>query len=185
MKKQRYTVSIFTENMVGLLARITAIFTRRHINIESLTVSETEVKGISRFTVVVNVSSDMIDKVTKQINKIVEVIHAEYHKDTDLIVSQLALYKVDLRNIQKLHSLEAIVAQNNGRILTKDENHIFIEKTGNRQTLEVFYMVLCEFGETEYVRSGRIGLTTEGIRLKSILPQLAEMKSYFGYEWKA
>jgi len=176
-----YTLNIYTENIVGLLSRITAVFTRRHINIESLTVSETEKKGISRFTVVINVTEDMVIKVTKQINKIIEVILTEYHEDADLISSQLALFKVDLSNMQRLATLEALATQNGAKILAKSGNHIVLEKTGNRAILEAFLESLKAFGDTEYVRSGRIAITMSGIRLKEILPQLPDLNNYPNY----
>ncbi|MGB1204242.1 MAG: acetolactate synthase small subunit [Chitinophagales bacterium] len=176
-----YTLNIYIENIVGLLSRITAVFTRRHINIESLTVSETEQKGISRFTIVIKVTKDMVVKVTKQINKIIEVIHTEYHEEADLISSQLALFKVDLSNMQRLATLEALAMQNNARILAKSGNHIVLEKTGNRAILEAFLQSLKAFGNTEYVRSGRIAITMSGIRLSEILPQLPDINNYPNY----
>ncbi len=178
---KKYTLTIYTENIVGLLLRITAIFTRRHINIESLTVSETERKGISRFTVVVNETEDMVNKVTKKIKNIIEVIHAEYHADTDLIHSQVALYKVELSNVNQIPAIEAAAIQNNARVLMKQENRIVLEKTGTRALLETFMEVLGEFGEVEYVRSGRIAMTLDGARLHQLLPQLPDLNHYPNY----
>ncbi len=178
-----YTFSIYTENTVGLLSRITAVLTRRHINIESLTVSETERIGISRFTLVIKVIEDMAIKVCKQLSKIVEVIHAEYHEDADLITSQLAIFKVniDTSNLARISSIEALANQNNARLLAKTDKLLVLEKTGNRASLEAFLESLRSYGETEYVRSGRIAITMSGIRLKEILPQLADLNNYPGY----
>lgn len=180
---KKYTISIYTENIVGLLSRLTAVFTRRHINIESLTVSETEKKGISRFTVAVKVKQDMAKKITKQINKIVEVVHVEYHEDVELISSQLALYKIYIGKESRLRfALEALAAQNNARILVYANEYMVIEKTGNRTILEGFLEALKDYGETEYVRSGRVSLTPESIRLSEVLPQLADMNNYPNYQ---
>ncbi len=181
MEQKKYTINIYTENMVGLLSRITAVFTRRHINIESLTVSETEKKGISRFTIGICVTEDMVSKVVKKINTVVEVIHAEYHTDADLISSELALFKVNLEDGKKVAGVEALAMQNNARVLSKNEQFVVLEKTGNRETLEAFLRSLRNYGETEYVRSGSIALTLSGIRLSEILPQLPDMKNYPGY----
>ena len=75
-EKKLYTVSVYTENNIGLLNRISAIFQRRHINIESLNISVSEIKGVSRFTILIHMSEDQIKKVLGQIEKQVEVIKA-------------------------------------------------------------------------------------------------------------
>ena len=181
--KKKYTISIYTENVVGLLSRITAVLTRRHINIESLTVSETERTGISRFIIVINETDDMLIKVTKQLNKIVEVIHAEYFDDSQLITSQIGLFKVDLYNESRYFSLQALATQSNAQILSRLDKHVILEKTGNRAMLEAFLEALKAYGETEYVRSGRIALTMENhIRLNEIMDQLADINNYPGYK---
>jgi len=184
--EKKYTISIYTENMVGLLARITAIFTRRHINIESLTASETEEKGVSRFTIVVHVAESMVITVTKQINRIVEVLYAEFHEDVALIHTQIALYKVSVKDPKKRVSIQALATQNNARILASTEEYMVLENTGGRESIEGFLRDLQVFGDTEFVRSGRIALTTasEGVRLKEVLPKLAELNRYHHYEWE-
>ncbi len=179
--EKRFTISVYTENIVGLLLRITAVFTRRHINIESLTVSETERRGISRFTIVVRQSEDMVNKVTKQINRIVEVIFAEYHSDADLISSQLALFKVDIAKEEYLPSLEVLARQANARILIHNNRRMVLEKTGTRDSLEAFLRDLEAYGEVEYVRSGRIAVTSSSSRLSEIIPKLPELNRYPNY----
>ena len=84
-EKKLYTVSVYTENNIGLLNRISAIFQRRHINIESLNISVSEIEGVSRFTILINMSEDQVKKIIGQIEKQVEVIKAYYHTDDDTI----------------------------------------------------------------------------------------------------
>ena len=93
-KKTLFTVSIYTENNVGLLNRISAIFLKRHINIESFTTSECEIKNVFRFIILVEMTHSGINKVTKQIEKQVDVIKAFYHTDEETIFQETALYKV-------------------------------------------------------------------------------------------
>ena len=76
--KKRYTISVFTEDIVGLLNRVTIVFTRRKINIESIAASDSEVQNIHRYTIVVNETEDLVKKVTLQLDKQVEVIKAVY-----------------------------------------------------------------------------------------------------------
>jgi acetolactate synthase-1/3 small subunit len=88
--KTEYTITVFTENAVGLLNRITIIFTRRHINIESLTVSASALPGVHKFTIVVNTTQDAVEKVVGQIEKLVDVHRAFYHTDEDIVYQELA-----------------------------------------------------------------------------------------------
>ena len=86
--KQLYTVSIYTENNIGLLNRISAIFQRRHINIESINTSASEIEGVSRFTIIINISEDQVKKIIGQIEKQVEVIRAYYHTEEETIYQE-------------------------------------------------------------------------------------------------
>ena len=93
-EQQLYTISIYTENNIGLLNRISAIFQRRHINIESINTSVSEIEGVSRFTILVNMTEDQIKKILGQIEKQVEVIKAYYHTDDDTIYQESCLFKI-------------------------------------------------------------------------------------------
>ena len=103
-----FTVSIYTENNIGLLNRISAIFQRRHINIESLNSSVSEIKGVYRFTIIVNVTEVQIKKIIGQIDKQIEVIKAYYHNEDDTIYQESCLFKIkssllfDDRQIQNI-----------------------------------------------------------------------------------
>jgi acetolactate synthase-1/3 small subunit len=92
--KNTYTVSIYTENNIGLLNRISAIFLKRHINIESLTTSPSEIDNIFRFVIVVKSTEFSIKRIIKQIEKQIEVIASFYHTDDQTIFLETALYKV-------------------------------------------------------------------------------------------
>ena len=92
--KKRYTISVFTEDIVGLLNRVTIIFTRRKINIESIAASESEVENIHRYTIVITEEEDLVKKVVLQLEKQVEIIRAFYHLDEEIVYQEIALYKV-------------------------------------------------------------------------------------------
>jgi len=116
--KKPYTITIFTENHIGLLNRITIIFTRRHLNIESLTVSESELAGIHRFTIVSNTTEQMVKKVVKQIEKLVEVLRSSYYTEDEIIHQEIALYKVPTSSLANGDNVERIIREHNARILT-------------------------------------------------------------------
>jgi len=98
---KEYTLSIFTENKIGLLNRITIIFTRRHVNIESITASESEVEGVYRYTIVIRCTREKAIKVVNQIEKLVEVLKAFMHEEHETVYQEIALYKIATSNLKK------------------------------------------------------------------------------------
>ena len=125
----KYTVSIYTENNIGLLNRISAIFLKRHINIESITSSQSEIDNISRFVVIVTVSKSKIKNVIKQIEKQVEVIAAFYHTDKETIYIETALYKVKSKSLFDEKHIQKIIKKSQANIVTVSPDYFVIEKT--------------------------------------------------------
>lgn len=154
-----YTISIFTENHVGLLNRITIIFTKRRLNIESLNTSESEISGIHRFTIVVKVSEETVIKLVKQIEKQIEVVRAFYHIDEDTVFQEIALYKVHSNSIVNGIKVESLIRHNHARILAIENDFIIIEKTGHKEETNDLLKKLEPYGIMEFVRSGRVSVT--------------------------
>ena len=92
MKKDTFTISVYTENNIGLLNRISAIFLKRHINLESFSTSQSEIQNVYRFVIVVKTDSERVRKIVQQIEKQVDVIKAFYHTDEETIFQENALY---------------------------------------------------------------------------------------------
>ena len=107
--EKKYTISIYTENSVGLLNRVSAIFQRRHINIESITSSPSEIEKVSRFVIVVSLSEEAVKKVVGQIEKQIEVIKAFYHTDEETIFQESALYKVASKSLFEERHIQNII----------------------------------------------------------------------------
>lgn len=160
---QEFIISAFTENHIGLLNRITIIFTRRKINIESLTVSESALAGISKFTIVVDTTEDRVSKAVKQIDKLVEVLKAYYHTNDEMIFQEIALYKVSTEALTSSNKIESIVRQYNARILEVTHEYTVIEKTGHKEETQALFESLNEFGVLQFIRSGRIAITRSPI----------------------
>jgi acetolactate synthase-1/3 small subunit len=154
-----YTISAYTENYIGLLNRITIIFTRRQVNIHSLTVSESAIKGISKFTIVVIDEEEKVEKVVKQIEKLVEVLKAFYHSDNEIVYQEIALYKVPTESLLKSNKLESIIRKHNARILEVMEEYTIIEKTGHCEETQELFDILTEFDIKQFTRSGRVAVT--------------------------
>ena len=159
----QYTIIAFSENAIGLLTRITIIFTRRHINIESLTVSESAIHGIHKFTIVVNCTEDQVTKVTKQIEKQVEVLVALFFTNNEIIYQEIALYKVGTEALLQSNMVETIVRQNNARIIEVTPEYTVIEKTGHEYETSKLFVELNKFGVKQFTRTGRIAITRSNL----------------------
>ena len=114
---QEFTLTIFSENSIGLLNRITIIFTRRKLNIESLTVSESAIKGVFKFTIVVNCTEQMAIHLVKQIEKQIDVIRAFYLKPDEILHQEIAMYKIETTALLETNLIEGIIRRYNARIL--------------------------------------------------------------------
>ena len=170
--KRRYTISVFTEDIVGLLNRVTIVFTRRKINIESIAASDSEVKGIHRYTIVVTESEDTVKKVTLQLEKQVEVIKAVYHLDEEIIHQEIALFKVPTSIILQGGEAEHIVRSHHARVLSVESQFTVIEKTGHKHETQKLFEELEPFRILEFVRSGRVAITKPMRTLTSIVNEL-------------
>lgn len=162
---EQYTIVAFSENAIGLLNRITIIFTRRHVNIESLTVSESAIHGIHKFTIVVNTTKDMVAKVTKQIEKQVEVLKAFFFTNNELIYQEIALYKVGTEALLQSNMIETIVRQNNARIIEITPEYTVIEKTGHEYETSKMFVELKQFGVKQFARTGRIAISRSNLEV--------------------
>ena len=168
-KINTYTVSIYTENNIGLLNRISAIFLKRHINIESLTTSQSEINDIFRFVIIVSISESKIKRITKQIEKQIEVIAAFYHTDKETIYLETALYKVKSKSLFDEKHIQKIIKESQANIVTVSPNYFVIEKTGWRKETESLYDSLEPYGLLQFVRSGRISVSKEPMNISNIL----------------
>lgn len=157
--KQEFTLSIYSENHVGLLNQITTVFTRRHINIESLTTSESAITGIHKFTVVVYTTREQVDKLALQIEKKVDVIKAFVFTADEIIHQETALYKVPTEALLDGNEIERLVRQHGARILEVTKEYTVIEKTGHKYETQELFDKLDHYGVTQFVRSGRIAVT--------------------------
>ena len=167
--KNTYTVSIYTENNIGLLNRISAIFLKRHINIESLTTSPSEIDNIFRFVIVVKSTEFSIKRIIKQIEKQIEVIASFYHTDDQTIFLETALYKVKSKSLFDEKHIQKIIKNSQANIVTVSQSYFVIEKTGWRDDTEKLYKELEPYGLLQFVRSGRISVSKEPMNISNLL----------------
>ena len=164
-----YTICIFTENTLGLLNRISGIFTRRRINIESLSVSETERKGISRFTIAIrSAERESVEKIVRQIRKIIEVLAVFGYEDHDLVYNELAFFKLETERAEEVKGI--LEGYKRAKVLFEDNRIMIVEKAGTEEEIYNFFKQLKPFGILEFVRSGRIALSRNEKGLAQYLP---------------
>ena len=156
--KQEYTITVYTENHIGLLNRIAIIFSRRKINIESLNTSPSEIDSIHRFTIVINESEEVVHKLVRQIEKQVQVLKAYYNTNEEIIWQEMALYKAPTNVIAEKVKVERLLRQYGARAVVIRNDYIVFEATGHREETEKLIEVLAPYGLIEFVRSARIAI---------------------------
>jgi len=161
MEKRKFTISIFSEDRIGLLHSITIIFTRRNLNIDSLNTSESETAGVFRFTVVFTTDLEAAKKVRKQIDKLVDVLGAFLHQEDDIIHREIALYKMAISSFYDGNEVERLLRHHGAQIIRVEKDYLVIEMTGWKEETQALLVALEPFGITEFIRSGRIAISKD------------------------
>lgn len=169
-EKQKFTVSVYTENNIGILNRLSAIFLKRHLNIESMTVSRSEIDKVHRFTFVLVVSELLIKKVVGQLEKQIEVIRVFYHTDDEIIYQETALFKLSNKYLYDEEIQEKLKLRR-AHIVTISERYFVIERTGSKEDIDIMYKKLKPFGILQFVRSGRIAITRPKMAISEYLQE--------------
>jgi len=169
MQKQEYTITVYTENQIGLLNRIAIIFSRRKINVESLNTSPSEVESVHRFTIVINEVEDVVKKLCRQIEKQVEVLKAYYNTNNEIIWQELALYKVPTEIIAEEVKVERLLSQHGAKAVVIRKDYTVFEVSGQREETDNFIKVLEPYGLIEFVRSARVAIIKDSAGFHSKL----------------
>jgi acetolactate synthase-1/3 small subunit len=156
--KLEFTITVYTENQVGLLNRIAIIFSRRKINIDSLNTSPTEVESVHRFTIVINETEEVVKKLCRQIEKQVEVLKAYYNTGDEIIWQEMALYKVPTDIIASEVKVERLLRQYGANTVVIRKDYTVFQVTGHREETDNLVQFLEPYGLIEFVRSARIAI---------------------------
>lgn len=154
-----FTIIIFSENQPGLLSQISNIFTRRQMNIETLTVSGSSIEGIHKFTLTTYATEETISKVVKQIERRVDVVKAFSYTDDEIIYQEVSLYKVATDAILDYAEVEKLVRRYNASFLEITRDYAVLQLTGQSHETQDFFEALKPFGVSQFVRSGRVAIT--------------------------
>jgi acetolactate synthase I/III small subunit len=172
--RQEYTITVYTENQIGLINRIAILFSRRKINIESLNTSPSEVEGIHRFTIVINETEEVVRKLCRQLEKQVEILKAYYNTNEEIIWQELALYKVSTDEIAEKVKVERLLREYGARAVVIRKDYTVFETTGQREETDRLVAVLEPLGLIEFVRSARVAIIKDS---KGFHEKLKEFES--------
>lgn len=175
---QQYTIAVFTENVVGMLNRVCGILSRRKINIESITASESEIEGIYRYTIVVMLSQERVKKVVAQLEKQVEVVKARYMLDAETVYQEVALYKMKTEILTHGGQAEKIVRAHHARVLSVEPEFTVLEKTGHTEDTQRLFKELQPYGILEFVRSGRVAISKPMRTLSGIVNEMEKQNHH-------
>ncbi len=177
MEKTLYTLIVYSENIAGLLNQITAVFTRRQINIESLNVSASSIYGVHKYTITAWSDEASMENVVKQIEKKVEVIQAHYFVDDEIFHHEVALYKLSTAEFQQTPQASKVIRQHNARIVEVNPVYSIVEKSGMSEEITSLYNELQGMNcLLQFVRSGRIAITKSCVERVSEFLNERELK---------
>lgn len=167
-EKQLYTLTVFTENQVGLLNQIAIIFTRRGVNIESFSASHSSIPGVHKLVITCMSDRATVEKLVMQIQKRIDVLRAFYYTDSEIVYQEVALYKVPTYRLLDEENLEVILRQHNARILEITREYTVIEKTGHSHETEALFEELKRYDIRQFVRSGRVAVTKSPVEFLTL-----------------
>lgn len=156
---EEFTITVFSENSIGLLNRITINFTKRKLNIDSLTVSESAIKGVYKYTIVVKCTLAIVENLVKQLEKQVEILRTFFLRESEILHQEMAMYKIETASFMESNNVEGIIRRHNARILEVTKEYTVIEKTGHKNETQQLFEELQPYGVLQFVRSGRVAIT--------------------------
>jgi len=160
MEKNLYTIIVHSENVAGVLNQVTAVFTRRQINIESLNVSASSIPGVHKYTITAWTDEDTMEKVAKQICKKIDVVQAQYFTDDVIFQYEIALYKLKTQVLENNPEVSKVIRRSGARIVEVNSTYSILVKDGLSSEITALDDQLMQLDcVLQFVRSGRIAVT--------------------------
>ncbi|MEK9657645.1 MAG: acetolactate synthase small subunit [bacterium] len=156
-ERKNHTISIKVTNKPGVLLRITTVFSRRAFNIDSLVVSPALDGHYSRLTLTVSGPQETLEQIIKQLNKLIDVIHASEHETSNTIVAELALIKLHISK-EKRNEVLQVAEHFKGQTVDFNDESLVLQLTGNTQKLDAAIALLNDYNVVEIVRSGKLSM---------------------------
>lgn len=173
MEKKLYTLLVYSENIAGILNQITAVFTRRQVNIESLNVSASSIEGIHKYTITAWSDEEQIIKITKQIEKKIDVVKADYFLDEQLFIHEIALFKISTQVLLENPEVSRIIRRHDARMMEVNPTYSVVLLAGLTEDIASLFKKLNDFDCLfQYTRSGRVAVTrSKEERLSDLLEE--------------
>ncbi len=157
-----YTLTVFTENVPGLLSEVVSVFTRIKMNIDTLTVSASRIEGIHRFTMTIDCTKKLIDKITAQLEKKVDIVAAFAYLSHEVVAREIAMFKIDTKVLNDEKTKKELIDLHNPAVVEEHDNYAVLIKSGKEAKIQAMFDYLephdCIY---EFVRSGRIAVVRE------------------------
>lgn len=158
--KKLYTLLVYSENIAGILNQITAVFTRRQVNIESLNVSASSINGIHKYTITVWSDEEQINKINKAIEKKIDVVKSSYYTDEELFIHEVALFKISTPKLLDNPEISRTIRRHDARMMEVNPTYSTVLLAGLTEDIADLFHRLQEFDcMLQYTRSGRIAVT--------------------------
>ena len=158
--KKLYTLLVYSENIAGILNQITAVFTRRQVNIESLNVSASSIQGVHKYTITAWSDEDQITKITRQIEKKIDVVKATFYTDDELFIRETGLYKLSTQVVLENPEISRTIRKQEATITEVNPTYVIVMKSGKTDAILNLYYALNKYDcVLQYTRSGRIAVT--------------------------
>ena len=181
MKKEQktlYTLLVYSENVAGILNQITAVFTRRQVNIESLNVSASSIPGVHKYTITAWGDEDQIEKITKQIEKKIDVVKASYYTDEQLFIREVGMYKLSTPVVLENSDISRIIRRHDAQIIEVNPTYCTVMLSSVTEEIQNLFFELDKYGcVLQYTRSGRIALTRSTVEQVSDFLEIQEQRS--------
>ena len=174
--KQTYTIILFTEDTFGMLNKVTNVLTRRRINLESITLSNTSEKDVIRMTLVINLDPASISKLVGQINKLIGVVKVFSYLNEEIVVREIALYKLKPLSNDKLEEVNKLITPFNAEIISSNEEFVLVEQTGTEDKIFELYQQLQKYPMLDFAKSGRVAAVLHNHEQQQVYPYNSDQK---------
>lgn len=174
--KQTYTIILFTEDTFGMLNKITNVLGRRRINLESITLSNTSEKDVIRMTMVINLDPAAIYKLVGQINKLLGVIKVFSYLNEEILVREIALYKLKPVAAEQTEELNKLTSQYGAKIIVSNNEFVLVEQTGTEDKIFELYQELQKYPMLDFAKSGRVAAVLKDQEQQHVYPYNSDQK---------
>lgn len=164
MNRKLYTLLVYSENIAGVLSKITAAFTRRQINIDSINVSDSGVEGVQKYIITALCDEEQVKTMTRQLEKKIDIIKANYYTDDELLIGEIGMYKIAADCMLENKDIQRVINKSNARIIENNSDFCCAMLSGTAEEITNLYNALDKYNcLLQYTSGGRIAVTRTNV----------------------